>query len=299
MPQRRLNKKVALIGSAVFAVVVLVSILVILTADRDPEKLLQDAQAALTAAHQATDEQTKEQNYNRAERNFHRAYSRADTDELRQEVLFEMLDMYLETQEWPFILTCWDEIININPNNAQARYGRLRYFQIIGESGVSGVWQRVCEDASEFLKTAENTELLLEETAQWDVPGLERKETGRRYLGPYLYMLRGIGSLEMARQGAVTNKEEVLTQAVNDLEKAQQLDPNNIDTYWHLARAAVAKGEILASLGNFDERDEALKQAEEFLRHAVKISPSNPKAHINLLQLNLMLARNSDSEPRI
>jgi len=299
MPQRRLNKKVALIGSAVFAVVVLVSILVILTADRDPEKLLQDAQAALTTAHQATDERTKEQNYDRAERNFHRAYSRADTDELRQKVLFEMLDMYLETQEWPFILTCWDEIININPNNAQARYGRLRYFQIIGESGVSGVWQRVCEDASEFLKTTENTELLLEETAQWDVPGLERKETGRHYLGPYLYMLRGIGSLEMARQGAVTNKEEVLTQAVNDLEKAQQLDPNNIDTYWHLARAAVAKGEILASLGNFDERDEALKQAEEFLRHAVKISPSNPKAHINLLQLNLMLARNSDSEPRI
>ncbi len=298
MPKRRLNKKVALIGSAVFAVVLLVSILAILTANRDPEELIQDAQAAITAAHKATDERVKEQNFDRAERSFHRAYSRANTDELRQEVLLMMLDMYLETQEWPFILTCWNEIININPNNIKARYGQLRYFHIIGESGVSGVWQRVCEDASEFLKVAENTGLLMEETAQWDVPGLEQKRTNRQYLGPYLYLLRGIGSLEMARQGAVTNKDEVLTQAVSDLKKAQELDPNNIDTYWHLARAAITKGEILASLGNFEERDEAIKQAEELLEQAVQISDANPRAHINLLQLKLMLARNSGSELR-
>ncbi len=298
MSKRRLNKKVALIGSAVFAVVALVSILVILTAKRDPEELLRDAQAALKAAHVATDERTKEQNYDRAERSFHRAYSRANNDELRLEVLFMMLDMYLETQEWPFILTCWDEIININPNNIKARYGRLRYFHILGESGISGVWQRVCEDASEFINVAENTGLLMEDTAQWDVPGIEQKETGRQYLGPYLYLLRGIGSLEMARQGAVTNKDEVLTQAINDLKKAQELDPNNIHTYWHLARAVIAKGEILASLGNFEERDKAIKQAKEFLEEAAEISNVDPRAHINLLQVNLMLARNSGSEQR-
>ncbi len=298
MPKRRLNKKVALIGSAVFAVVLLVSIIVILTANRDPEALIRDAQAAITAAHKATDEKTREQNIDRAERSFHRAYSRADTDELRQKVLLMMLDMYLETQEWPFILTCWDEIINVNPNNIKARYGRLRYFQIIGESGVSGVWQRVCEDASEFIEVAENTGLLMEGTGQWDVPGLEQKGTSRQYLGPYLYLLRGIGSLEMARQGAVTNKDEVLTQAVNDLKKAQELDPNNIDTYWHLARAAITKGELLASLGNLEERDNAIKQAEELLEQAVQISNANPRAHISLLQLKLMLARNSGTEQR-
>lgn len=298
MARRRLNKKVALIGSAVFAVIALVSILVILQFSRDAQEYITDGQAALKAAHEATDPQIKKQNYDRAERNLRAAYVRAKDNVLREKILFMMLDMYIETQEWPFIMACWDEIININPNNVRARYGRLRYFHILGKSGASGVWQRVREQATEFLKVAENEGLLMEKTAQWNIPGIEQQGDDRQYLGPYLYLLRGIASLEMASSGAATNRDEMLAQAVNDIKTAQELDPGNINTYWHLARAVVARGEILASRGNFEEKEKSAEQAQEFLEQAVKISDTNPKAYINLLQFKLMLARNDSSEQR-
>ena len=298
MARRRLNKKVALIGSAVFAVFALVSILVILQFSRDAQEYITDGQAALKTARETTDPRIKKLNYDRAERSLRAAYIRAKDNVLREEILFIMLDMYLETQEWPFIMACWDEIINIDPNNVRARYGRLRYFHILGKSGTSGVWQRVCEQASEFLKVAENEGLLMEKTAQWNVPGIEQKGDDQQYLGPYLHLLRGIASLEMASSGAATNRDDMLAQAVEDIKSAQKFDPGNIDTYWHLARAEVARGEILASRGNFEEKEKSIKQAQEFLERAVKISDTNPKAHINLLQFKLMLARNDSSEQR-
>ena len=55
MARRRLNKKVALAGSAVFAVFALVSILVILQFSRDAQEYITDGQAALKAAQQTTD----------------------------------------------------------------------------------------------------------------------------------------------------------------------------------------------------------------------------------------------------
>jgi len=298
MARRRLNKKVALIGSGVFAVIAFVLILVVLRFSRDAQEYIADAQAALKAAHEATEPQVKKQNYERAERNLRAAYVKAKDNVLREEVLFMMLDMYLETQDWPFIMACWDEIINIHPDNARARYGRIRYLHILGKSGTSGLWQRVSEEATEFLKVAEEQGILMEQTAQWDVPGIEQDGDNQKYLGPYLYLLRGIAFIEMASSGAATNKDEVLENAINDIKAAQQLDPGNIDTYWHLARAVIAKGEILASRGNFEEKEKATEQAKSFLEQAVKISDTNPKSHLNLLQFNLILARDSSSEKK-
>jgi tetratricopeptide (TPR) repeat protein len=108
----------------------------------------------------------------------------------------------------------------------------------------------------------------------------------------------------MASLGAVTNRDESLAQAVDDLKKIQELEPNNIDAYWYLARAAVTKGELFASRGNVEERDNATQQATALLEQAVQIAGAEPlvsakaravaaKAHINLLALKLMLAKSS------
>jgi len=296
MAIRRLNKKVAFIGSAVVVLFLLVAIGVILHLGQDPEEFIRDAEVALQAAHETTDEQVKEQYYKRAKQSFLSAYGRAKTDSLREEVLFKMVDMYFETEEWPFILGCWDEIVKINPNNAKARYGRLKYFYILADTGNSGAWQEVHKQATEFLKVAENAGLLTEDTAQLDVSEMEQEVSGRQRLGPYLYLLRGRAALEMASLGTVTDKDESLGQAVNDLQKAQELEPNNIDAYWYLARAAVTKGEIFASRGNFEERDKATKQGLAILEQAVKAADDNPRAHINLLSLKLTFARGSSSE---
>ena len=296
MTNRRLNKKVALIGSLIFIVLALGAILVILQLSGDPQEFIKDAEAALQAARQEADEQIKQQNYDRAKSSFGRAYARAKTDSLRQEVLFKMVDMYLEVEdkEWPFVLGCWDEIIRINPNNAKARFGRLKYFHILSDSSIGGPWQEVHKQASEFLTVAEDEDLLMEDTAKWDV--FETKQgAGRQRLGPYLYLLKGRAALEMASMGAVTNRDETITQAVDDLNKVKEYEPNNIEAYWYLAMATITKGEMLASRGGSDEKDKAVKQATAILEQAVQIARTEPQAHINLLSLKLMLAKNSDS----
>jgi len=66
MANRRLNKKVALIGTVIFVVLALGAILVILQLSGDPQEFIKDAEAALQAARQETDEQIKQQNYDRA-----------------------------------------------------------------------------------------------------------------------------------------------------------------------------------------------------------------------------------------
>jgi len=296
MAIRRLNKKVAFIGSAVVVLFLLAAIGVILHLGQDPEEFIRDAEAALQAAHDATDEQIKEQHYKRAKQSFRSAYGRAKTDSLREEVLFKMVDMHFETKEWPFILGCWEEIIKVNPDNAKARLGRLKYFYILADTGNSGAWQEVHEQASEFLRVAQDKDLLMKDTAELDFSGMEQEVSDRHRLGPYLYLLRGRAALEMASLGTVTNKDESLEQAVNDLKKVQQLEPDSIDAYWYLARAVVTRGKISASRGNFEERDKAAKQGQMILEQAVKAANDNPKAHINLLSLKLTFARNSDPE---
>ena len=244
MTGRRLNKKVALIGSAFFVVVVVGVILAILHLGRAPEEFIKDGEAALRAAHEAADEQIKREHYEVAASSFRSAYSRAKNNQLREEILLKMVDMNLEIKEWPFVLGCWDEIIRINPDNAKARYGRLKYLYILADNGTSGAWQEVHKQASEFLEVAENTSLLMENIAKWDVFDEEQEGVVPQRLGPYLYLVRGRAGLEMASIGAVTNRDESLAQAVEDLKKVQEFEPSSIDAYWYLARAAVTKGEL-------------------------------------------------------
>jgi len=146
------------------------------------------------------------------------------------------------------------------------------------------------------LKVAQEAGLLTEDTAQLDVSEMGQEVSGRHLLGPYLYLLRARAALEMASMGTVTDKDESLERAVNDLQKVQELEPNNVDAYWYLARAAVTKGEIFASRGNFEERDKAKKQGLAILEQAVSAANDSPRAHINLLSLKLTFARGSSSE---
>jgi tetratricopeptide (TPR) repeat protein len=296
MSKRRLNKKVALIGSTVIVILPVLVILLIFYLGQNPEEYIKDGDEALKAARAAADEQTKEENYSLAARSYRGAYSRAKTDTLRDEVLSKLLDVYIETNDWPFILGCWDEMIKVNPENMKARYGKLMYFYVLADSGSSGAWQEIYDQAGEFLKMSEDLNLLMEDTAKWEVPVMEQKETAQHRLGPYLYLIRGIAALQMANLGAVTDKDEYLTQATEDFKKVQELEPDNIDAYWHLARAAVIKGKIFASRGNFEEKEKAIEQAKSLLERAVEIADSNPKAHINLLMLKLQLATGNGSE---
>ncbi|MCX5637639.1 MAG: hypothetical protein NTX52_08105 [Planctomycetota bacterium] len=104
MAKRRLNKKVALVGSVIFILVALGTILAILYFSRDPEKFVAEGDAAWQA-----------KDYKRAEHSYHKARSLARNDALRKEILYKLVDMYIETGEWRFVRGCWEEIINIDP----------------------------------------------------------------------------------------------------------------------------------------------------------------------------------------
>ena len=131
MMNRRLNKKVALIGSGVLMLVLLAVIVVVFQLGQDPQELILEAEAALQAARQATDEQEKQEHYKRAEHTLRRAYGAAGSNTLQKDVLSKMAEMYLETGQWNYVLGCWEQIIKLDPSNAKARYGRLKYLYII------------------------------------------------------------------------------------------------------------------------------------------------------------------------
>ncbi len=298
MARRRLNKKVALIGSVVFVFLVLGAILLFLYLSRDPQKFIKDGDAALMAAREATDEQIKEQEYKRAEHSYHKARSLVKTDSLKIEMLFKLVDMYMETDQWRNVLGCWNAIIQIDPKNIKARFGRFQYVYIMADSTMHQLWQwqEVESQASEFIEVVENKGLLMEDVAKWEYPGMQEIRANMEHLGPYLYQRRGRALLEIARLGAVTDPNASLSKAVDDLEKARELEPNNVDIYRHLAQALITKGEILASKGNLEERDESRKQAVELLEQAVGVASTDVKARISLLAMKSMIAQGGGRE---
>ena len=283
---KRLNKKVALIGSAVFLLVALVAVVAILYLSRDPQKFLQDGDAAWLA-----------KDYEAAKRSYQKAYQSAKSDTLRIEILFKLEDLYIETDEWPKVRGCWEQIINIDPTNLTARLGRLKHLYIIADNyakagrSVSQVWTEIESQASDLIEVATDRGVLEQDKAQWE-PSLgadqdrhDRAES--QSMGAYLYLVRGRAAYELAKMGAVTVPDQLLAKARDDLQKVQQFDPNNIDAYCYLADVTVEEGEILASKGNVQERDKAQKQADELLQRAIEVAADDPRAHINLLSRKL------------
>jgi len=286
MARKRLNKKVVLIGSMVFVFLVLGAIGVILYLSRDPERFIKAGDEALLA-----------KDYTIAAQNYHKARNLANADSLRIEILFKLVDIYIETEQWRNAMGCWNKIIQIDPKSVKARFGRLKYFYIMADSGLR-VWQEVASQASEFIEVAKDANLLAEDTVQWQPIKMQERRAVSNQMGPYLYLLRGRANLQMARRGAVTDPNESLTRAIDDLENVRKLEPNNVDAYWYLAQAIIANGKILALRGDFEGRDKAIEQAKERLEEAVKVAEADPRAHINLLLMkqSIMLEQGSTRE---
>ncbi len=296
MVRRRLNKKVAFIGSAFFIILALVFIIVVLQLKRSPAEFVKDAQTALQAARQSTDQKTKDQYYQLAIRKYSSAFVRMKTNEERKELLSAMVDLFIETQNWPYVLDCWDKILLIEPDNINAQYGRLRYFEALGDSGLPNVWKQAYEYASKFLEAAQKNDLMSQDMSSLKIPELDQANNGSQKLGAYLYLVRGKSALEQANMGYVTNVEEMLDMSKADFEKAKELEPNNIDVYLNLAKSVLARGELEATKGRTDERDKSETEALTILEQAVENAADKVKANINLINFKVVLARDNELE---
>jgi tetratricopeptide (TPR) repeat protein len=250
--RKRLNKKVALIGSLVLAVFLLGVVVVVLRFSKNPQKFLADAEVALA-----------QYDYEGAEVNYRQAYGCAKDDDLKIEILFKIADLHLIDDEvhehepdWLKVIGCWNTAITIDPKNTKARMFLLKYFYEVGDSGNPGAWQTVESTASELAQIIDEK--------------LEKPDT-------YVLLAKARAKLEMASFGQTSDREKTLAEAVAELEQLKELAPENIDIYKYLARAETIQGEIDSSKGLLGAAQKAAEKAEEILQRAVDMSPDNPE----------------------
>ena len=260
MAKKRLNKKVAIMGSTILVVFLLGVVVIILRFSKDPSKFLSDAQVALA-----------QYDYGGAERNYRQAYGSTRDDDLKIEILFKMARLHLiddkvheHEPDWIKALSCWNTVINIDPKNIEAQMAMLKYFYESGDSGNTGAWQMVESTASELAQIIDEKRLDPD---------------------PYVLLAKARAKLEIADSGQTSEREKVLVEAMAELEQLKELTPDNIDVYKYLARAEKIKGEIDSSKGILGATQKAADKAEEILKGAVDIAPDNVEAYINLLDM--------------
>jgi tetratricopeptide (TPR) repeat protein len=261
---KRLNKKVAIIGSLVLAMLIMASIVAILRLSRSPQKYLADAQAALAL---------KEPDYKAAEKAYGMAFAYAKKNiELKIDILFKLADMYISHNEWPKAAGCWNQIINFDTKNLKARLAILDYNYRIATSGNWMTWKEIESNVSEMIDKKLDT-------------------------SPRMYRLKGQALVELVKHGQMTDKDKAVNDAMENLQKASQTEPNNVDVYQYLADAIVQKGEIAAAKGILKSVENARQEADKVMQKGVEALPNEPKAYINLY--NSKLSEAGDDQDKI
>ncbi|MCX5632486.1 MAG: tetratricopeptide repeat protein [Phycisphaerae bacterium] len=250
---KRLNKKIAIIGSLILALLIVVAIVVILNLSRDPQKYIADAEAALALP---------KPDYEAAAKAYGRAFGYAKNTELKIDILFRLAKIYIDTNEWPKAAGCWDRVIGYDTKNLKARLALLDYRYQLATAGNWTVWKDVESGASELIS----------------------KELDK---SPRMYRIRGQALVELIKRGQVTDKETAIKDAIEILRKTSQDEPNNADTYQYLADAIKQQGEILAAKGVLGAADNARQEAVKVLTKGIENIPDDPKTYINLCSTKL------------
>lgn len=298
MARRRLNKKVALMGTTVLVLLVMLVVFVFLHLNRDPAPLIADGDAAWTA-----------KDYQTARENYEKAYGLVDSPEMRIGLLFKRADVYRELGLWDKVQGCWEAIVTIDPQNVKAHLGRLKYAYILVDSlgvvgrSVSGYWEEVLTQARKTLNVIEAAGLQEASRVEWEPsfgPIRDRGwSRGAATLGPHLHFVKGRAAMELAAMGAVPSPADLLREAQADLEEARKLDRGNPQVYYCLSQVFVTRGKIAASVGNRSEQTQAEKQADEILAEGLDAAADSPEAHIHVLARKLnVVQRGTISEAR-
>lgn len=292
--RRRLNKKVALLGLVVFLLFAAGAVMVIRHFTRSAATYIAAGDAAWTA-----------QDYKGASENYRKAYGLLREPKEKIDLLFKLVDVYQESDQWDKVLGCWNAIVTADPENVRARLGQLKYSYILadgmGNAGrsMSGYWEDVLSQAKKAMEAVENEGLGQDERVKWE-PAFGDSEgrgwsQGSPRLDPHLHFVQGRAAFELAAMGAVTSPVELLQQAQSDLQEAKKVDPNNVQAYQYLAQVALKNGELAASRGNTDQKAAAEQQADEILAEAVRAAGNVPQAHLNVLARQLLVAQRGTS----
>jgi len=280
---RRLNKTAACIGVLVFALLVLVAFVAVSHQRRDPAQFTARAETALA-----------EGNYDLAILNFRQALGATEAKAEKVDLLFALARAYVHTDEWPKVLSCWNQIVVEQPGNVKARLALLEatYVQADSQSRagwqIGQVWRDVETQAHELLEVVQSAGLLEQSKEQWQALDWETQDTAAdTTLGLYLYRVRGRAAYEQAHLGAVLDPNQVFAQAEADLQEVLRRDASQVDAYGYLAQVITERGEARHARGDRQARAQAAQAADAFLARAVEHAPQDAQAHIYLLEAHL------------
>ncbi len=286
MARKKLNKKVAILGLIVFMFVVLLGIAAILYLSQDPQKYIDDGNASLKLAQQEPNEELQSDIYAKAARSYHKARSRSKSDEQRIEILFKLVELYMETGDWKFVRGCWNQIIQIDPKNIRARLGQIKYFYIVADNGMLSAWRDIGTQATELLEVLDQQQLA-QNPDNWKSFEIQPRSSGQ-ILESYLYLLNARANLIGATTGAVADPNESFDKAIDDMEKVREIEPSNIDVYLYLAQATYQKMQLQPLMGP-KQKEKTIAQIEHYLELAVENAGEDPKVHLFLLSIKPFL----------
>lgn len=289
MARRRLNKKVALMGSTVFLILAMLGVLVILRLTRDPAQFIADGDAAWAA-----------RDYEAARRNYLEALNRTPASEDQIDLYFKLAEVYRVTDDWRRVLACWEQVITSDPANIRARLARLKYAYIMADSlsgvgqSVGAYWEDVASQAAGLLPMAREAGLLEAERSPYELSFEEAEpaawDGGITRIGPYLHFVQGRAALELALLGVGVDPDELLARAQEHLQEAGRLDPKGAAIHRYLAAAFRQEARVAESRGHRDRSEEAARRADALLSEASAIGPG---PQIGRLDGRLTQAKNS------
>ncbi len=297
MAKRKLNKKVAISGIIIMAVLAVTATIVYRQIRKNPDRLLSQADERLSEIEtqltqyrqippdpdrqQETEQLLEEgrQAYTDVFHKYRQAVGAARDDARKIDILFELADLYLTnnefyTPDWDKILIAWYSITNIDPSNVTARMKLLQFFYDSADAGNQMAWSRVKEQAAGTESDGSNglIQIMAAQNKQPD---------------PFILKAKARAALELAASDQATDRTASLDEAIGDFETLMEQTPDDAEIYAYLARAITLRGDIRSIAGQANATEEAARQAEDLLRKAVEVLPENAKAHINLLEMKL------------
>ena len=267
MARKRLNKKVLIVGLLLLVILAVGAIVVMLDIIGSAGKFEKYGQQAWA-----------EKDYKKASRYYSKAIGRSKTDSGKIELYFKLAELFIESNEWPNPVECWNKIATIDKKNVEALRLLLDFFYQVADVPSAVNWERVMTHSDNLLELSESEDQL-------------------KPILPYLYTARGRAKLTTIDR--VADSQARLDEAVSDLEKAKELEPDNVDIYQYLASAVVAEGQLMTLKGIIVQKSKAYSRAEAVLEEAVSVAEDDPNTHLNLLQMKLVAASDVQDLERI
>ena len=289
--RKKLNMKVALIGSGALFVLALVVGVALIQFRGNPEDAIVKADAAVAS-----------ENYELAQRQYLKGLAIKDKA-VQIDVLFKLADVYAHLDLWPKVRGSWEAVLLRDPDNVKAALALVQSFYVRASTQtragwqVSDVWREIESRSGKLLDAADRLQVASQDKSQWEIKAYADPMT--RSLKSYLQFVRGRSAYEQARVGAVPSPQQTLNQALEDLKLVVQASPEDVEAYWYMSQTLLEQARVKLEQGDRVAKEALMAEAESCLAQAKTQADHNEQSHLNQLRFNLESYQRSRHEPTV